>query len=302
MRVGWKRKPEAAAARTNKGKTVLKQRIITALVLVVLFLGLLFLVPIQWFAIAVAAIILLGGWEWANLSNLNRALRFVFLAVLGAALVGSADYVFQMDFAHPDIGHTRQILAVACGWWALAFLWVQGYPASAMLWGNRWVRGLIGLVVLVPAWLSVVILRGLDHGAWLVLFVVAVVVFADVGAYFVGRKFGKRKLAREVSPGKSWEGFFGGLGACLVLALTVSILFELPMKNTVLFSFGVLVTALASVIGDLVESMFKRHRGIKDSSRILPGHGGILDRLDSLTAALPVFTMAALASELPKYL
>ncbi|WP_295800966.1 phosphatidate cytidylyltransferase [uncultured Microbulbifer sp.] len=281
---------------------MLKQRIITALVLVALFLGLLFLAPMQWFAVVVAGVILLGGWEWANLSNLNRALRFVFLAALGVALVFAAQYVFAMDFSNPDIDRARQILAVACGWWALAFLWVQGYPASAMLWGNRWARGLIGLVVLMPAWLSVVILRGLDHGAWLVLFVVAIVVAADVGAYFVGRKFGKHKLAREVSPGKSWEGFFGGLAACLVLALTVSYAFELPLKNTVLFSFGVLVTALASVIGDLVESMFKRHRGIKDSSRILPGHGGILDRLDSLTAALPVFTMAALASELPKYL
>ncbi|WP_299591949.1 phosphatidate cytidylyltransferase [uncultured Microbulbifer sp.] len=281
---------------------MLKQRIITALVLVALFLGLLFWVPLQWFAIAIAGVILLGGWEWANLSNLNRALRFVFLAALGAALVGTARYVFDFDFSNPDTDRARQILAVACGWWALAFLWVQGYPASAMLWGNRWARGLIGLVVLVPAWLSVVILQGLDHGAWLVLFVVAVVVAADVGAYFVGRKFGKHKLAREVSPGKSWEGFFGGLAACLVLALGVSIAFDLPTKNTILFTFGVLVTALASVIGDLVESMFKRHRGIKDSSRILPGHGGILDRLDSLTAALPVFTMAALASELPKYL
>ena len=281
---------------------MLKQRIITALVLVALFLVLLFLAPIQSFAIVVAGVILLGGWEWANLSNLNRALRFVFLAALGAALVFAAQYVFAMDFSSPDTDRARQILAVACGWWALAFLWVQGYPASATFWGNRWARGLIGLVVLMPAWLSVVILRGQDHGAWLVLFVVAVVVAADVGAYFVGRKFGKHKLAREVSPGKSWEGFFGGLAACLVLALAVSFAFELPLKNTVLFSVGVLVTALASVIGDLVESMFKRHRGIKDSSHILPGHGGILDRLDSLTAALPVFTMAALASELPKYL
>ncbi|AOS98514.1 Phosphatidate cytidylyltransferase [Microbulbifer aggregans] len=281
---------------------MLKQRIITALVLVALFLGALFLLPIQSFTVATVVVILLGGWEWANLSNLNRALRFVFLAALGVALIGVAQYVFAMDFANPDTSRAQEVLAVACGWWALAFLWVQSYPASAMLWGNRWVRGLIGLVVLVPAWLSMVILRGQDHGAWLVLFVVAVVVAADVGAYFVGRRFGKHKLAREVSPGKSWEGFFGGLAACLILAIVVSIALSLPMKNSLLFTFGILVTAVASVIGDLVESMFKRHRGIKDSSRILPGHGGILDRLDSLSAALPVFTMAALASELPKYL
>ncbi|WP_237065638.1 phosphatidate cytidylyltransferase [Microbulbifer guangxiensis] len=281
---------------------MLKQRIITALVLVALFLGALFLLPIQWFTVATVVVILLGGWEWANLSNLNRALRFVFLAALGAVLIAVAQYVFAMDFARPDTSRAQEVLAVACGWWALAFLWVQSYPASAILWGNRWVRGLIGLVVLVPAWLSMVILRGLDQGAWLVLFVVAVVVAADVGAYFVGRRFGKHKLAREVSPGKSWEGFFGGLAACLILAIVVSVVLSLPMKNSLLFSFGILVTAVASVIGDLVESMFKRHRGIKDSSRILPGHGGILDRLDSLSAALPVFTMAALASELPKYL
>ena len=281
---------------------MLKQRIITALVLVALFLGALFLLPIQWFSLVTVAVILVGGWEWANLSHLNRALRFVFLAALGAALIGTAEYVFAMDFGNPDTSRARQILAVACGWWALAFLWVQSYPASAMLWGNRWARGLIGLVVLVPAWLSMVILRGQEHGAWLVLFVVAVVVAADVGAYFVGRRFGKHKLAREVSPGKSWEGFFGGLVACLVLAIVVSLLLELPLKNSLLFCFGIIVTAVASVIGDLVESMLKRHRGIKDSSRILPGHGGVLDRLDSLSAALPVFTMAALAAELPKYL
>ncbi|WP_445362144.1 phosphatidate cytidylyltransferase [Microbulbifer sp. ANSA003] len=281
---------------------MLKQRIITALVLLALFMGVLFLLPMQWFSLIFVAVILLAGWEWANLSNLNRALRFVFLAALGLTLMVTAQYVFSMNFDDPDIDRGRQILAVACGWWALAFLWVQSYPSSAALWGNRWVRGLIGLVVLVPTWLSLVVLRGLDHGAWLVLYVVAIVAAADVGAYFVGRKFGRRKLAREVSPGKSWEGFFGGLGACLILALVTSYLFELPLKNTVLFTFGVLVTALASVIGDLVESMFKRHRGIKDSSHMLPGHGGILDRIDSLSAALPVFTMAALASELPKYL
>ncbi|MCH9692841.1 MAG: phosphatidate cytidylyltransferase [Gammaproteobacteria bacterium] len=281
---------------------MLKQRIKTAVVLATLFLGALFLIPIKWFSLIVAGVILLGGWEWANLANLNRLLRLVFLAALGAALIFTADYVFKMQFDNPDLTRARQILAVACGWWALAFLWVQSYPASAVLWGNRWVRALIGLLVLVPAWLSIVILCGQVHGAWLVLFVVAIVVGADVGAYFVGRRFGRHKLARRVSPGKSWEGFFGGLAVCLLLALIIAWLFALPLKNTLLFCFGVLVTALASVIGDLAESMFKRHRGIKDSSQILPGHGGLLDRLDSLSAALPVFTLAALASELPKYL
>lgn len=281
---------------------VLKQRVKTAVILAILFLGVLFLAPIQWFAFVTAGVILLGGWEWANLADLNRALRWVFLGLLGGVLIVTANYVFNMRFDNPDLSRARQILAVACGWWALALLWVQSYPASAALWGNRWVRALIGLLVLVPAWLSVVILCVQNHGAWLLLFVVAIVVGADVGAYFVGRRFGRRKLARKVSPGKSWEGFFGGLAVCLVLALVISLLFELPLKNTLLFCFGVLVTALASVIGDLAESMFKRYRGIKDSSQILPGHGGLLDRLDSLSAALPVFTLAALASELPKYL
>ena len=108
---------------------MLKQRIITALVLVALFMGLLFFVPLQWFSIVIAGVILLGGWEWANLSNLNRALRFVFLAALGCALIATARYVFSFDFSSPDTDRARQILAVACGWWALAFLWVQGCPS-----------------------------------------------------------------------------------------------------------------------------------------------------------------------------
>lgn len=115
---------------------MLKERIITALVLLVLFAGVLFLLPIQWYSLIFVAVILLGGWEWANLSNLNRALRFVFLAALGGTLVFTAEYVFSMDFSSPDIDRARQILAIACGWWALAFLWVQSYPASAMLWGT----------------------------------------------------------------------------------------------------------------------------------------------------------------------
>lgn len=281
---------------------MLKQRIITAIILIGLLLWALFRLPLDTFAIVVAGVILIAGWEWANLASLNRALRFVFIAALGAALIGVAQYVFDMNFSAGDEDRAQRVLVVACFWWALALLWVQGYPASALLWGNRWVRGVIGLFVLVPAWLSVVILRGMEQGAWVVLFVVAVVAAADVGAYFVGKQFGRHKLAPEVSPGKSWEGFFGGMVACGLLATAVAFGLGLPMKNSILFIVGVIITGLASVLGDLSESMFKRHRGIKDSSSLLPGHGGVLDRLDSLSAALPVFTVAAIASELPKYL
>ncbi|GMG87509.1 phosphatidate cytidylyltransferase [Biformimicrobium ophioploci] len=281
---------------------MLKQRIITAIILIGLLLWALFRLPLDTFAIVVAGVILIAGWEWANLASLNRALRFVFIATLGAALIGVAQYVFDMNFSAGDEDRAQRVLVVACFWWALALLWVQGYPASALLWGNRWVRGVIGLFVLVPAWLSVVILRGMEQGAWVVLFVVAVVAAADVGAYFVGKQFGRHKLAPEVSPGKSWEGFFGGMAACGLLATAVAFGLGLPMKNSILFIVGVIITGLASVLGDLSESMFKRHRGIKDSSSLLPGHGGVLDRLDSLSAALPVFTVAAIASELPKYL
>ena len=137
-------------------------------------------------------------------------------------------------------------------------------------------------------------LHSLVNGNWLILLVVITVATADTGAYFFGKIFGKHPLAATISPGKSWEGFWGGLFACTLLALLVAwvVDFSQWMQLLAIISF----VALASVIGDLVESMVKRHRGVKDSGSILPGHGGVLDRIDGLTAAVPVFALAVMSS------
>ena len=152
----------------------------------------------------------------------------------------------------------------------------------------------MGLLVLVPTAVACIYIRIQPQGAWLILMVVAVVACADIGAYFSGRAFGKHKLAPAVSPGKSWEGFWGGLGCSMLLALVVA--HATNGDNWWILLALVIPTSLASVLGDLVESMIKRHRGLKDSSHILPGHGGLMDRLDSLTAAAPVFALGLMLS------
>jgi phosphatidate cytidylyltransferase len=168
---------------------------------------------------------------------------------------------------------------------------VQGYPSSAVLWGSSAVRLLMGLFVLLPAWLALSWLAAQDGGHWLVMVVILTVVCADIGAYFSGRALGRHKLAAEVSPGKTWEGFFGGVITVLVV-ISIVIAFS-PSQRHLWLEWTIVEVAavLAAVLGDLLESMVKRHRGVKDSGRILPGHGGVLDRIDSLTAALPVFAL-----------
>jgi phosphatidate cytidylyltransferase len=191
----------------------------------------------------------------------------------------------------------REIFIAACLWWAIALLWVKAYPLSSGLWGSKGARSVMGLLVLVPAWLALSYLRSLPEGVYLILVVIGLVVAADVGAYFTGRAFGKAKLAPAVSPGKSWAGFWGGLASCLTLMAILWRIWPEGMPISLPAALGLaLVTGLASVLGDLLESMIKRHRGIKDSGNLLPGHGGIMDRIDSITAAAPVFALGLIVS------
>jgi phosphatidate cytidylyltransferase len=179
----------------------------------------------------------------------------------------------------------RFLMTVTLLWWVVAFAWISFAPTH----GRRWLAGLAGFFALVPMWVALVHLfeAGL-FGRELVIFALVLAWAADVGAYFGGRRFGRTKLAPRVSPNKTWEGVLGGLLAGAAAALAGQAWFDFAAGA---FLPLCMAAILASIVGDLTESMFKRQVGIKDSGRMLPGHGGVLDRIDSLTAAVPVFTL-----------
>jgi phosphatidate cytidylyltransferase len=266
---------------------VLKTRIITALILAPIAVGGVFFLPPVGFAIFTAALIALGAWEWANMAGLTAQSARVGYSV-AVLLLLAALYTIT---AH-------SVLWLAVLWWLAGLGLVAYYPKGSAHWGLVPVRAAMGLLVLVPAWVGLNYLRsgelrfGLtDNNLLLILYVFVLVWVADVGAYFSGRKFGKAKLAPRVSPGKSWAGVWGGLAAVAVFAWAVSQTLGAEAGQSVALIIISVVTAAVSVLGDLFESMLKRFRGIKDSSRLLPGHGGIMDRIDSLTAAIPIFTL-----------
>jgi len=266
---------------------VLKTRIITALILAPIAIGGIFFLPPLGFSLFTGAVVTIGAWEWANMSGIEgQCGRVAYAAVTAAILYGLLNVPAVL------------VLWLALAWWFICFLLVRSYPRGAARWGSLPMRTLMGLFVLVPAWVGLNHLRtgGFQFGdvtnnLWVILYVFCVVWVADIGAYFTGRAFGKARLAPRVSPGKSWEGVWGGLTAVAVLAVIVGSLASASVTETLLLVVASLFTGLVSVLGDLLESMLKRFRGIKDSSQLLPGHGGIMDRIDSLTAAIPVFAL-----------
>jgi phosphatidate cytidylyltransferase len=226
----------------------------------------------------------LGAWEWAGLARLASAGRIVYAAACAACMVAL--------YLYADSRALFALLTVALVSLLLAFVAVLTYPRKF----GMGTVGAAGFVALVPSWLLLVRLHGeppLGHA--LALTVLAVVWAADVGAYTFGRAFGRFKLAPAVSPGKTWEGVTGGLVSAAAAAWLAAILIGLPAG--VLLAIGVL-TALASVIGDLAVSVFKRNVGLKDTGTLLPGHGGVMDRIDSLTAAIPVFVFGLLLARI----
>ena len=275
---------------------MLKQRVITALILAVIFVAALFGLPAGYFSFFIGAVLLVGAWEWASLAGFSaRWQRTLYVLFNFIVLFWVSAYLGFEGEASPDLNRAsiQELLVGGCVWWALALLLVQGYPSSALLWGHKALRLLMGLLVLIPTWVALVYVRQQEAGAWLVLLLMLIVAMADSGGYFAGKRFGKHKLAPAVSPGKTWEGFSGGLIANCLLATVLSVSLEVDL---LLMLVLVVPTSLISVLGDLLESMLKRHAGIKDSGVILPGHGGILDRVDGVTAAAPVFALALLGT------
>jgi phosphatidate cytidylyltransferase len=259
------------------------------------FLAALAFVPLPGLAILFGIIVTLGAWEWARLAGFTSPIsRVLFALVLVVCL---AAFYYYCNLGGPAAENdVRPVFGLACLWWSVALLWVKGYPSSALLWRSVAVRSLMGLAILAPAWVSAIYLLSLSRGGVLMVAMVLVVAVADIGAYFSGKAFGRHKLAQHVSPAKTWEGFWGGVLACLALSVVAWYLLPAQMEHITLGAVitVVLVTGVASVVGDLTVSMVKRESGVKDSGNLLPGHGGVLDRLDSLCAAAPVFALGLL--------
>lgn len=263
---------------------MLKQRVITALALLPVVIWCVFLAPNVWaFRIFAAVIVAVAAWEWTAMmgwkaGSLRAGYALGVLAVLGV-----------LAFLPLQPALQELLLGGAALFWLMAHRLVRGYPDNTARWASTAVLLPVGFILLVPAWLGLTILHGLSP--WWLMYLLLLVWGADTGAYFAGRAFGKNKLAPNVSPAKTLEGFFGGLLLTMVLALMAASYRDLAGQRFFAFMGLSLLTVLASVLGDLFESMIKRHAGIKDSGTIFPGHGGALDRIDSVTAAAPVFAL-----------
>ena len=253
---------------------MLRQRVITALLMAPIALLVILWLPHDWTALVFALLVVAGAWEWSAFPGFgHRGARIsyvvlIVLAVIVLGWVGAARHYLD------------EVLIAACLWWLVALLWIAYFPTHV----SRWSATVAGVFVLVPAWLALVRLHSM--APQLVLFLVLLVVAADVGAYFGGRQFGRHKLAPRVSPGKTWEGVAGGLVAAGVMAAVGVYWFNV---QAVPFTILCAIVVVGSIVGDLTESLFKRHAGLKDSGSLLPGHGGVLDRVDSVTAAAPIF-------------
>lgn len=267
---------------------MLKQRIITALILAPLALCGFFLLEGGSFALFIGAVVVLGGWEWARLSGFETQSSRILYAVVVAALL-------FLLYLLPDLA--PWLLVAALIWWLMATWLVLTFPESSAHWASAICKLVIGLLILLPAWQGLVLIKQMPLGNWLILSVMILVWGADIGAYFSGKAFGRRKLAPKVSPGKSWEGLYGGLAACLLITAVVGVYRGWSLGELIFALVSAAIVVLISVVGDLTESMFKRKSGVKDSSNLLPGHGGVLDRIDSLTAAIPVFALLLWAAK-----
>ena len=277
---------------------MLKQRIITALILAPLAILAILFLPVEQFKIAVAGVVALGAYEWANMSGINgRVAKASFMALI---LLMCGFLIFWVDgqtvWVEDELNTLyKTILGIAAAWWAVSLLMILTYPKYSSVWTeNIPIRAAFGVLTLIPTWVAIVSLRthfyAVDtfYGASLIFYVLGIVWAADIGAFFVGVKFGKHKLRPNVSPGKSIEGLLGGVMASLAIIAFAALHYHFEGRLVGFVIIGVLTVAV-SALGDLNESMFKRCAGIKDSGKILPGHGGIMDRIDSLTAAFPVF-------------
>ncbi|HEX7080875.1 MAG TPA: phosphatidate cytidylyltransferase [Gammaproteobacteria bacterium] len=264
---------------------MLIQRVITGAIFGIAVTVAVLLSPTFVAAAALGVLFVAGAWEWAALARLEPRSRILYVAAFAAVMLAGPLWVLRPDAV-------AAALLVAVVWWALALVAVVTYPRPL----PHAAVAAAGIAALLPPWAALTHLHAaVAAGPGLAMTVIAIVWSADVGAYFTGRAIGRVKLAPNVSPGKTWEGVAGGVALAAIVAAAAARLLALPVLPLVAVGAA---TALVSVLGDLTVSICKRNVGVKDTGRLLPGHGGVLDRIDSLTAGVPAFVLGLLAAGL----
>ena len=271
---------------------MLKQRVITALILLPLVMTAIFMAPADWFLVILAAVLLGGSWEYARLTGMTGHLPR-YLLVLLQAIILLVLFWYRHDW-HTNI---FIFLFACCTAWLLIFIRMPLFNDQTSVDNSYKTSSVItALLSITSGWFALGWIRIHVDGPWLILLLLLIVWAADTGAYFSGKQFGNKKLAPQISPGKTRAGLYGGLIAAPLVALLAVKLMPIEAIDAIPLILLSLVTVLVSVGGDLMISLHKRSSGYKDSGALLPGHGGILDRLDSLLAAAPFFALGLLVS------
>ncbi|MBI4005088.1 MAG: phosphatidate cytidylyltransferase [Gammaproteobacteria bacterium] len=262
---------------------MLKQRVLTAT-----FLGAVIVICIvasshPVFSLLMGIFIGIASWEWAGLAGYHKIIHRTIYLLLMTALLVCVYFLRATNWVNT-------IVIFSLIWWCFAWIIVISYQRGRVLIpSNQMVKAMIGCIILIPAWTGLINLHESVAGPQQILLLFVLIWVADSTAFFIGGWWGKRHLASRISPAKSWEGVMGGLVASMLPVLGYVILKEMKGIDIIRLFALCLVTVVFSILGDLVESMFKRNANMKDSGRLLPGHGGVLDRIDSLTSAVPVF-------------
>lgn len=272
---------------------MLLQRTLTALVLAPLVILIILLSSNAVFAVIVSLAFLAAWWEWAQLSGLRSQAWRIGLLLAAAC-------VFAWLWNARATALAPLLLAAGVAWWLLACLWLRHFAfGAAPTRENLALKLLAGAFVILPAWMALACIHArVPHGPWWTLLALVIVWASDIGAYFSGRAFGRRKLAQQISPGKTWAGAYGAMVAGVLVATAGAWLLDVRGARLVALALLAVLTVAVSIVGDLIESLMKRHAQVKDSGSIFPGHGGLLDRLDSVFAALPVFAAGLLLLDL----
>ena len=277
---------------------MLKQRIITAIILLIGLIATTTQLSLFNFTLFISLVVVLASWEWSGFIGLNELSEKLTYSLTIAAMIIGLYFILDISTTGSSVDFVRAAILLGLGllFWMLMVFVLAGYPENKSAWNNESKIACMGMLALVPSWVGLVVLKSFAEAGLLVLALVVLVAAVDVGAYFAGVNFGSRKLAPNLSPKKTWEGVWGGFVLCAMISVVMiwaanSYFLDLTSAQMVALFFLAPLTTFFSVIGDLLESMLKRNQNIKDSGRLLPGHGGILDRIDGLVATTPPFVL-----------